>query len=208
VKVGDTKKATVLGVVAVAAVLYLGKSLLNVGGGSSPAANPTANAHPDRAPHEALPLEVSVDRFSHPALAKLLDESPRTNAGREEGTGAPPSIPGNLPVVPGVLESGMLGPGRTVVVPDQAPEPTKPQESGDPPRQEHQESRGAILVTAVIVADDPVAFISVNGKESVGCRVGAEVTDGVVIEAIREDHVVLRVKKKSKVVRPGETLNL
>jgi hypothetical protein len=208
VKVGDTKKAAVLGVVAVAAVLYLGKSLLNVGGGSNPAANPTANAHADQAPHEALPLEVSVDRFSHPALAKLLDESPRTNAGREEGAAAPPTIPGNLPAIPSVLEAGMLGPGNTVTVPDQVPEPTKPQESGGPPRQEHQESRGAILLTAVLVADDPVAFISVNGKESVGCRVGAEVTDGVVIEAIREDHIVLRVRKKTKVVRPGETLNL
>lgn len=207
-KVGDTKKAAVLGVVAVAAVLYLGKSLLNVGGGSNPAANPSANAHADQAPHEALPLEVSVDGFSHPALAKLLDESPRTNAGREEGAGAPPTIPGNLPAVPSVWESGRFDPGNTAAVPIQAPEPNKPQESGDPPRQEHQESRGAILVTAVIVADDPVAFISVNGKESVGCRVGAEVADGVVIEAIHEDHVVLRVKKKSKVVRPGETLNL
>lgn len=207
-KVGDTKKAAVLGVVAIGALGYLGKSLLSSGGGSTPAGLATAGASPDPAQPEALPLNVSVDCFSHPALAKLLDEKPSGGEPTAEGLSGGPPISGNLPAVPSVWETGMFGQQRATAVPDPAPEAPKPPENESSPRQEHQEGLGAILVTAVIVADNPVAFISVGGQESVGFRAGAEVAAGVVIEAIREDHVVLRVKKKSKVVRPGETLKL
>lgn len=203
-KVGDPKKAAILGLAALGAVGFLGSTLLQSGGSALPAliAAVTGQAVPDPGVTD-YPSRLLRDPFSHFGLIQAAD-NPAGEAVREirrevGASDTPRPLPG------GSLELSPLPvPGPSSPPPFGLQGETSPvKETGN----DRQQERGdpALVVTAIVEAERPIALIAVGEGESQPRRVGDAVGSWKVV-AIEADMVILRRPEGERRLRVGERM--
>lgn len=140
-----------------------------------------------------LPHMVYGDPFTHPMLPRVLPPSKKTNEApvtdHAATRSAPPILGGNLdlsPLIPNVQAKG-------------DPVEKSPEPVAKPP---------AICLQAIISAPDPVAFISIDGKDPQQFSVGDRIADGFTIARIGEGEIQIGGAGGSRRLRVGGKLQL
>lgn len=196
-KTGNKQQAIVLSVVAVGAIAFLGLQLKGIASRNTPQATPTQQpaagpAQPAANVDRDLPKTLFSDPFSHPAL-------PRTAVQKQEApvaTAKPDTTTRKLPILPGDPQTSPLRPEVVGISP----------EGAAPPR---HESRGpTICLQAIISAPEPVAFLSINGKDPQRVSAGQVVFANVSVNTISEGAIELRLGKGTHKLKVGETIQL
>lgn len=150
-----------------------------------------------------LPKVVYGDPFTHTKLPRLQPSA--SSATKEPGPGKGAS---DSDVAPPRGLSGSLG--FTPVLPDVSAIPkgdaVEDKDAGKTPA---PAVKGPMIyLQAIVSANDPVAFIALDGKEPHDYHVGDTIAPGVTITRIQEGAIELHVAKSGKMLRVGEKLQL
>jgi hypothetical protein len=191
-RVGDTKKAIVLGAVAVVVVGVAVVRIIPLGGGAAGAQNQAPNSGQDASSDTAPnlePKELLTAPFSHPLLAKR--ESPASQGGQ-----APELPAGAGPGSQGVSAGGFL-PGPLVFSPEGEGESS--QESEQAPRAEVQ-----LRLQAIVHIGRPVAILEV-GDKTIRAAEGASPMEGWKVTKVTNNSVTLAGTEGERTIRVGES---
>lgn len=176
-KASNPKQVVVLSVVAIGAIGYLGHSLFGLG--NAVVARIVGQTEPETKAESAEPpaIELLGDPFAHPKLASNglspASTPPPTSVTSPQATDPsipepslpPPTIGGSLPLKP-----------QFGIVPEASP---KPAETTGNDREKNENQGPRVALTAIVKVDKPVAFLSLNGKESRAYRPGDLLAPGI-----------------------------
>ena len=203
-QIGDKRKATVLVIVAIAALAFLVIRLMPSEPGKVKVATDRVASAPPVSANKPLPLILITDPFSHPSLAREGVE-PITKPAVKQ----PPTIRGGLPgVVPNDASTG----GGSDDTDSSAIRPQDPGSGNQPfdlgqgkissSSKIGQPFGQTLQLTAIMRVDRFQAIIKVNDKAQV-FEVGAQIAKGVSVKAITADDVVLSINGRKKTLKPG-----
>lgn len=205
-KVGDSKKAVVLAVVA---AVIVGMAVFRIVPQGAPAAatrtaapagaNPPGAEMPVQFDYEAIRQRLNEDPFSN---AKLK-EKPGPSAQGDQGADAearPPKLAGSLGGNPGQIPEVGYGPYKpdTDVIAGAGQESLK----GPEP-----ESKVQVVVQAVISVSKPRAIVSVNGAEGQGYSAGQSIA-GWRVEKVSDEGVTIAGPAGRRLIKVGEGVKL
>lgn len=185
-KVGDPKKAAVLGVVALVAV---GAAVFQlIPKRQPPVPNQQAQAQqPQEARSEPGEQSLLTRPFSHPLLAQR-------EGGPNQGSGQPQAPPSSAPTSSSV--NPPLLPPLTFVA------------QGEPEEGRQSEPEPEPVVTvrlqAVLSAEDRVALLEVDGEVR-RVAVGQAIFEGVKVKTIRDDSITLQTPAGEQRLAVGAT---
>lgn len=198
-RTGNLRQAIPLGLTAVGAVLFLTYQISGLGGA---ALRPTrAQSEPTVRKGEVAdrPSTVIGDPFGR--LSLVLARAKAAPARKDAPTPTPPRLEGSV---------GGLGP----LVVEPLPRPVvdastgDAKGSGDEGRKLEGTPKITVRVTAIVSAEERVAYVAVNGGASAMVRSGSTVAADVEVLAVADDHVTFRVGRRQLRVRPGSEVAL
>ncbi len=192
-KMGDPKTARILFVVAIGAVGFVLIQVLPAAGAERRGAGPQPADAAAAGGSKTLSSEVPSDSFSSPLLTK-------TTARTDIESGAPvvrPVSPYGNGLLPGPMPdlTGRLAIDGVRSAPEAKPPPPQP-------------PKRTICLSGVVCASAPVAFLSVDGKDSRDCRPGDLVGPGIRLLEVKESTVILSVAGKRRVLNLGQVTEL
>ena len=218
-KIGDTKKAMSLGVVAVFAVGILGKTALasfsssgpdrplpvrDLGNPSKEVASPNAgseNASPPslnlRPEHgQEPPAAITRDAFSKPTVVEKPKRWDNGNSIRNSGSETQSTIP------PASVEfSGGIKGATTSTEPDTGPPTTTNSRKITPPKK----PMITIRFDGYVEAGSPMGVISIDGKTQ-SVHVGEEVGSGIKVGEITNEHIIVSKGKLIETILIGKEM--
>lgn len=194
-KVGNKTHAIALSIVglsAVAALVFQLKARMAMPGGSHAPAKEAAPLVASAIP-SSLPHMIYGDPFTHPKLPRVLPPSKKTSAepvaDHSATRSGPPILSGNLDVAP--------------LIPNVHGKVDDTQKSAEP-----AVKAPVISLQAIVSAPDPVAFISIDGKDPQQFGVGDSVAAGVTITRIDEGEIQIGGAGGTRRLRVGGKLQL
>ncbi len=193
-KVGDKKKAVILGAVAVVVVGVAAVRILPQGGGAIAGGGPAGDAAPGATEEGSTgfqPDGLVTAPFSHPLLARR--ESPENQD--PQGGSAPTGDSG----APHGAGGGYL-PGPLVFLPEGEEE--SGQESEQAPRAEV-----LLHLQAIVHAGRPVAILEVGGR-TIRVGEGASPMEGWTVIKVSSSSVTLKGTDGERTLRVGESLTV
>ena len=235
-KVGDTKKATLLGVVAVGAIAFLVIRMVPSGGSKAMtrvAASSTSDSPAAGAKVAVPPMTLVNDPFSHPDLAakkakrddEMAGDAAKAGAGQAPGAGktdgATASGPDGGHLNPYQLGTGEVSreSGAGSGLPDARPDgsathPATGSEkglSGPPaPPKPIDRPQVSLMLNGVVSAGNSVAFIAIGKDDPKAYEVGEALptTPAMRVVEIQEGKVILKGKGKTVVLQVGHEAKL
>lgn len=196
--VGDPKKTAALGVVAVAAIGFLVLRLMPDAKKPAPSGQSPTPESVGASPTVGESTMVSLigDPFSHPMLA------------RSAPTAAAGPMAANPTPAPQQLQGSGFGPVGVEALPSPNPNGMGSTGANTEPIPSAPPKTAKIAVKGILCASDTVAYLSLDGGPSSAFRVGATVTDGVIVKVITPDTIVLQRGTKTQALKVGQQAEL
>jgi hypothetical protein len=210
VKVGDSRKATLLTLVAIGAIGFMVIQLLPAGTHGGPTALRDSSPKETSVTGVAAPASLVTDPFSNGALARKSAEGSTGvegsgNSGSDFGSRGPNRGPlaGDLSnKVPPMLPGAFPGSG---IQPETGAQPVK---NAGSDRQSGQEKSFTVELGAVLKVGERRAFLSLDGEDAKTYREGDSVAEGLVLKSIDGRGIVLVRRAKSFRILVGGLLKL
>jgi hypothetical protein len=210
-KVGDKKKATILGVVAVCAIAFLViRAVPPQGPRTARVAPAFVAAMPTASDGQVAPTQSALlnDPFSHPALGEKKAPDPQGPTPKDGTSDGPQTLP-NATISPLNLQGATIQVSKDPDRPNPKPPPPAGSAAGAAPR---ASAKGAtsFVVSAVLIAGRPCAFISINGRPSVPIGLGQRLSKDLPyqVTVITNDGIWLAGRNKSIWISVGMKANL
>ena len=211
-KTGDPKQAAILSIVAVGAVGFLFSQLRGKGAGplaatSRVAANESASTAGDS---PELPSSLYGDPFNHPILIKMAIAAKQGDKPKSQD---PPKKEIHIPPLTLGPFGSVMGTGEDDVLPD--PSDASEKKGGEkrqPSTPDAQQAAQAppkppaLHLSAIVSATHAVALMRVGDGSTQEFLPGQKMADGVVLQSIAEDHVVISFGHKTFSIHVGSTL--
>ena len=200
----DPKQITVLSLVAIGAVGYLGFTLF--GGGSKVIGQMAASTErqEESGGTPVLSGELLREPFSHPKLAGSLKlQSQLQKKADKESQATPPKDP-----APDALPGALAGAAGYAPVQPKVESNEKPAENAGPDRKSIEVKGPHLALTAIVKVERPMAFLSVNGGETRAFREGVLIAPGLRLISITEGSVKLRTPLKTVELRIGQEIDV
>jgi len=201
-KSSDPKQVAILSLVAISAIGYLGFTLLGSGQKAAMRMAAREQTAESEAEGEAVASqELLRDSFTHPVLIRNRREEQQ----KASLASAPPAPLGGKATsgASGFMWPSGIGPLRVTHEGGEGAAEL-PADSTGLNRKSVEAPRPTVSLSAVVKVERAMAFLSINGKESLAFRAGDLVAPGLRLVAIAADSVTLRTPRKVVELKLGE----